>query len=336
MNGTVTVLTPSNNNSIFSETAKLTSGMAFGELALLKNQPRSASIKCIEPAHFMILSKENYLKILGKSDARKLEEIVEFLHSVSIFTHYSKRALDKLSYYFKSHCFSRNQIVYKENDIAESVYIVKSGEFELSKNSIELKNQDSFYKYKASKATKSSKRSIIPKIALLGKGEIFGDEEILKSLPRAFTCTCASKGELLYISKHDFLSKIRSEDSIKTLVDSNIARENTRYSRLMIARNLDLDFAQMSMGNSRSPLRRKKKKKKEPDFTDNFYIKKNKSEIRTKIQPLSPQEIQRIKKTSQCNSKRDKLPIVAFRLKSFSPHPHYTSFSFIDKEGELN
>lgn len=54
----------------FITIAKLTKGSAFGELALLENKPRMADIRCLKNCHFMILSKENYNRIIGAKEKR--------------------------------------------------------------------------------------------------------------------------------------------------------------------------------------------------------------------------------------------------------------------------
>ena len=41
-------------------------GEYFGELALLENKPRAATIKTIEETHFAVLEKQYYDKILSK------------------------------------------------------------------------------------------------------------------------------------------------------------------------------------------------------------------------------------------------------------------------------
>jgi CRP-like cAMP-binding protein len=46
----------------------LKSGKAFGELALIKNKPRAATIRCNEDSHFAVMSKVDYEKVLQKID----------------------------------------------------------------------------------------------------------------------------------------------------------------------------------------------------------------------------------------------------------------------------
>jgi CRP-like cAMP-binding protein len=41
-------------------------GGSFGELALINNKPRAATIKCISDANFAVLSRQDYAKVLGR------------------------------------------------------------------------------------------------------------------------------------------------------------------------------------------------------------------------------------------------------------------------------
>ena len=50
----------------FVEYAKLVSGQDFGELALLNDDKRKATIVAVTPCKFATLSGEDYKKILGK------------------------------------------------------------------------------------------------------------------------------------------------------------------------------------------------------------------------------------------------------------------------------
>lgn len=43
----------------------LNKGMAFGELALIDNKPRSATIICEEDSHFALLDKQSFAEILS-------------------------------------------------------------------------------------------------------------------------------------------------------------------------------------------------------------------------------------------------------------------------------
>jgi CRP-like cAMP-binding protein len=49
------------------EVKVIQAGEAFGELALIKNMPRAASIICKQDCHFGVLDKSHYKKILSNT-----------------------------------------------------------------------------------------------------------------------------------------------------------------------------------------------------------------------------------------------------------------------------
>ena len=65
---------------LFIESIQMRSGKSFGELALIKNKPRAATIKCMEDCHFAVMSQSDYMRVLNKIDQKNITRIVEFLH----------------------------------------------------------------------------------------------------------------------------------------------------------------------------------------------------------------------------------------------------------------
>ncbi len=44
-------------DQLFIEVVQLRTGKSFGELALIKNKPRAATIRCLEECHLAIMNK---------------------------------------------------------------------------------------------------------------------------------------------------------------------------------------------------------------------------------------------------------------------------------------
>ena len=51
--------------SRFKEVARLTDGCSFGELALLKNEGRAATIQCVNKTSFATLHRKDYVWTIG-------------------------------------------------------------------------------------------------------------------------------------------------------------------------------------------------------------------------------------------------------------------------------
>ena len=46
--------------------ARLKAGQSFGEQALINSKPRMATIQCVTPCFFAVLTKNDYQKSFGK------------------------------------------------------------------------------------------------------------------------------------------------------------------------------------------------------------------------------------------------------------------------------
>ncbi len=68
MKGTVGVYVRSPNKLKLLCVKELEAGVGFGELALINNAPRSASIICHDDCHFATMDKNNFLQILREKE----------------------------------------------------------------------------------------------------------------------------------------------------------------------------------------------------------------------------------------------------------------------------
>ena len=64
----------------------LDAGSSFGELALLDDSPRLASIKCHSDSHFAILMKEDFQNILAAHEKQNLLREMGFFSKLEFLT----------------------------------------------------------------------------------------------------------------------------------------------------------------------------------------------------------------------------------------------------------
>lgn len=183
-------------NTHFVEILLLSSGSAFGELALESSKPRAASIKCKVSSHFIYLEKCDYDKLISKIVYEERIQLIDFLHSLPIFRKFTKGALSKLTYIFKEKVYFKGQAIYSEGELAEEAYIIREGELEVLKVIQGSKTSKNFFKKTSNK---------IKKIAVLGPGEMLGEEEILNESARLSSCkSLSAQCKLLSFSKFVF------------------------------------------------------------------------------------------------------------------------------------
>ena len=207
----------------FAHVNELGEGFAFGELALLNNQPRSATITASSDVTLAVLLKKDYTRLVAAHTEKLLNDKVDFLRKLPIFRNWSKLSISKLSFAFQRQTCQKGQVIYSENDRVDYVYFVKEGEFLLSKlftQSPSVKPLQRLTTFSLNRTEKSLRCRLFFK----GVMEMVGAEELFeKKTHRQFTCECTSNtGELWCITKRvrtrqNFTGRILHPDSLAFL-----------------------------------------------------------------------------------------------------------------------
>ena len=62
-----------------------------------------------------------------------MQNKIEFFSNIPLFSKESRRNISTLIYYFSPITTTKNQIIYKEGDVADYIYIIKKGEVKILK-----------------------------------------------------------------------------------------------------------------------------------------------------------------------------------------------------------
>lgn len=116
------------------DVVNLKDGSSFGELALINNIARSATIYAVSEVHLATLEKEDFKIILGKAIRKKFENMLKFMENFIIFNDMPRLAQNKLTLFFKKEEVSRGNKIMKEQEESKNIFFIESGEFEVSKN----------------------------------------------------------------------------------------------------------------------------------------------------------------------------------------------------------
>ena len=167
-----------------TQVSSCSKGDAFGELALLNNKPRAASIVCTWDSHFAVLDKNDYKRILAKVHEMKMTQKVEFLHSLPMFKNWTRIAMQKLTFYFRDKVFQRKQVLYRPGDLPTEIFLIKDGLVQVTKD-MQVTTKPSHMK-----TTKTF--TVHAELVLLGKGESIGHEEAINDTKHSMTYICHS------------------------------------------------------------------------------------------------------------------------------------------------
>lgn len=192
--------------NILHPTVELSVGSAFGELALLNDKPRSATIMTVEDTHFAILEKDDFKTIMEKLLKDKFAAQVNFLSGFPFLSGMTRITKEKLGFMMKKKSFKLGNEVVIEGDQLNDLFLIESGEFEINKTvyinrkreniyghflrAVSLKHHDDYGKILTEKSsillsdnanelqqTKSATKLYPKKIfrlSILGKQECFG------------------------------------------------------------------------------------------------------------------------------------------------------------------
>ena len=106
----------------------------FGEIALLHQTKRLATATTITKTLFYVLSRESFKRIIGNLNFKNFEQNKKFIESVPILNFLDSTEKSILCQKIIQNKFNKNFPIVKEGEIANSIYIIKSGEVNIVKN----------------------------------------------------------------------------------------------------------------------------------------------------------------------------------------------------------
>ena len=210
LSGSVHVLIPSPSAVSLDSirpVATLFAGQSFGELALLHNKERAATIQTAEFTSLAVLEKSDFARILHRIEETKLRNKFIFISSLKVFSGWPESQMWKLVYFFQESLYTKGQIVYKQGDLADKVYVSLSGEFEYRQE------------------IEGIKQAVL---AVIGSKELFGEREVVAGTGRENSCICASQlGKVYFILKEDFLRFYQRKSTVRWI--KRVAEEEEKW-----------------------------------------------------------------------------------------------------------
>jgi cGMP-dependent protein kinase len=145
-------------------------GKAFGELAILYNCKRTASIKAVTDGKLWALERSAFQKIMMSSGIKKMENQVNFLKSVPLLSTFPTPVLAKISDVLEVEHFKKGDFIVREGTSGDTFYIISEGEVTVTKRNNEKDEE----------------------IRKLTKGEYFGEQALLKTDVRTASVVATS------------------------------------------------------------------------------------------------------------------------------------------------
>lgn len=110
-----------------------TAGDAFGELALLYNCPRAASVEAGERSVLWMLDRESFNNIVKKAAAAHREQLEEFLQKVPLLQTMEVHERSAVCDALRPVTFCEGEVIVHQGEIGETFYLVEEGTAVVSK-----------------------------------------------------------------------------------------------------------------------------------------------------------------------------------------------------------
>jgi len=160
---------------------KATKGISFGELALLHDAPRAATVTAETEVKAFSIDSTTFKVILMGKGKKDTAMYIEFLKKVPILSNLKDEEIQELSGALTESEHAENKNIICEGDEGDKFYIIREGEVKCTKVGV---------------ADEVSKR--------LTEGDFFGELALLKDDKRAATVTAVKPTKVLAIKRAEF------------------------------------------------------------------------------------------------------------------------------------
>jgi len=160
-------------------------GGSFGELALMYNAPRAATVKAKAKSVVWVIDRANFKRMLMQASNEKLEEYAGLLENVEVFAPMLSNEKRKVAEALTEMTFSKDESIITQGEMGDAFFILYEGEVAVIKDGKQV-------------STLSAK--VETKVA-----QYFGERALLNNEPRAATIKVISQtAKALTLDKSSF------------------------------------------------------------------------------------------------------------------------------------
>lgn len=155
----------------------LSTGESFGELALLHDYPRTATIKTLSTVYLWRLDRQVFKDETRMIAIKNYEENKSFIEGIEMFAGLTSQQKSKLLESISEFKFNQGQSIVREGDVGGICYFIKKGKVKCFK-----------------------KKELIGEIS---EGKYFGENSLYSGNPRTATITAACEVRCIGLSKEN-------------------------------------------------------------------------------------------------------------------------------------
>ena len=123
----------------FVDIGRIHGGASIGDQTLIDLIPKKklATVKTLTRCHFMTLTKVDFLKSLEAIALKVRQDKSNFIKRFPPFQKLNRSQLTKLSFHLTSIKCNRDHFLFREGDLADKLFMIREGEFVVTKKKIQ-------------------------------------------------------------------------------------------------------------------------------------------------------------------------------------------------------
>ncbi|KAG7401788.1 hypothetical protein PHYBOEH_010251 [Phytophthora boehmeriae] len=173
-------------------------GATFGELALVYNCPRTATVTCSQPARLWALDRVTFRRLVARIQSEQLGECKNALRKVTILNALTETQLSQLAEAAQFVKFTKGDRIIKKGDRGNVLYIIKSG---------------------AVLCTDVGDGHRMESVRLV-ENDYFGERALMTNEPRAANVTAETDVTLIALDRQAFNDQL---GSLREAIDRNMS-----------------------------------------------------------------------------------------------------------------
>jgi len=164
-------------------------GKAFGELAILYNCTRTASIKAVTGAKVWVLDRRVFQHVMKKTGMQRIDDNLNFLRSVPLLENLSSDHMSKIADVLEVEFYPTGSYIVRQGGRGDNFFIIASGRVRITQR-LPGKKEDE-------------------EVRILEKGDYFGEQALLKEDCRSANVIAMAPGvECLTLGRDSFIQLI--------------------------------------------------------------------------------------------------------------------------------
>ncbi|KAG1676370.1 hypothetical protein FOA52_001165 [Chlamydomonas sp. UWO 241] len=180
-------------------------GDCFGEISLMYNCPRSATVAATTDAVVWVMDRETFRQNVETAAKESVSQVEVFLNSVPLLAKLTVEAKMELVHAFTEECYAAGMTVITEGEMGDRFYIIKEGEATVIQGDREVNR--------------------------LFRSDFFGEQALLRDEPRKATVKASANLTVLALARKTFVNVL---GPLQDLMDHEKSEEatNTRMAKL--------------------------------------------------------------------------------------------------------